>query len=187
MITITAVIKAKVPFAAIPDAQRSARTTLAATLPSLDTGPVGRGITRFRTPADGALDMEMGSIVAPPGFEHMPLLQSAAVEQGSPGAPATHTPRGGLAQCRPASHCAFSRQRNGETVVAAAPRLVYQLYQGGQKADWGATEISLPPRSGWRDVFTGRIVRGPERIRASDLLADFPVCVLLGAAEANEN
>ena len=53
----TAVIKAKVPFAGIPDAQRSARTTLAATLPSLDAGPVGRGVTRFRTPPDGALDM----------------------------------------------------------------------------------------------------------------------------------
>ena len=88
---------------------------------------------------------------------------------------------------RSAHLCAFSRHRNGETVVAAAPRLVYQLYQDGRKADWGGTEISLPPRSGWRDVFTGRIVRGPERIRASELLADFPVCVLFGAAEANEN
>jgi effector-binding domain-containing protein len=60
----TAVVRAKVPFAGIPDAQRSARTALAAALPSLDAGAVGRGITRFRTPADGALDMEMGSIVA---------------------------------------------------------------------------------------------------------------------------
>jgi effector-binding domain-containing protein len=60
----TAVIKAKVPFAGIPDAQRAARATLAASLASLDAGSVGRGITRFRTPADGALDMEMGSIVA---------------------------------------------------------------------------------------------------------------------------
>src|SRR5690348_6420754 len=60
----TAVVKATVPFAGIPDAQRSARATLAAALPALDAGPVGRGITRFRTPANGALDMEMGSIVA---------------------------------------------------------------------------------------------------------------------------
>jgi effector-binding domain-containing protein len=61
---LTAVIKAKVPFAGIPDAQHSARARLSATLPSLDVGTVGSGITRFRTPADGALDMEMGSIVA---------------------------------------------------------------------------------------------------------------------------
>jgi hypothetical protein len=60
---LTAVIKAKVPFAGIPDAQRSARGTLAATLPSLDVGAVGSSITRFRTPATDALDMEMGSIV----------------------------------------------------------------------------------------------------------------------------
>jgi effector-binding domain-containing protein len=60
---LTAVVKAKVSFPGIPDAQRSARTTLAATLPSLDVGAVGRGITRFRTPATDALDMEMGSIV----------------------------------------------------------------------------------------------------------------------------
>ncbi len=61
---LTAVVKAKVPFAEIPAAQRSARTALAAALPGLDAGTVGAGITRFRTPADGALDMEMGSIVA---------------------------------------------------------------------------------------------------------------------------
>lgn len=61
---LTAVIRSKVPFAGIPDAQRAARSTLAATLPTLDAGVVGQGITRFRTPADGALDMEMGCIVA---------------------------------------------------------------------------------------------------------------------------
>ncbi len=60
---LTAVIKATVPFAAMPEAQRAARASLAATLPSLDAGDVGRGITRFRTPANGALDMEMGCIV----------------------------------------------------------------------------------------------------------------------------
>jgi hypothetical protein len=60
---LTAVIKAKVPFAAIADAQRSARAALAASLSSLDAGEVGRGITRFRPPVDGVLDMEMGSIV----------------------------------------------------------------------------------------------------------------------------
>ncbi|MDP1749089.1 MAG: GyrI-like domain-containing protein, partial [Reyranella sp.] len=45
----TAVVKAKVPFAEIPQAQRAARAKIDAGLPSLDTG---------------ALDMEMGTIVA---------------------------------------------------------------------------------------------------------------------------
>ena len=58
-------VDAKVPFAGIPDAQRSARSTLAATLPSLDAGVVGPGITRFRTPADGVLVELNGSILLP--------------------------------------------------------------------------------------------------------------------------
>jgi effector-binding domain-containing protein len=61
---LTAVVKAKVPFAKIPDAQREARTAVDSILPSLEAGPTGRTCTRFRTPADGLLDMEMGSIVA---------------------------------------------------------------------------------------------------------------------------
>lgn len=61
---LTAVIRATVPFAEIPDAQRSARAKIAAILRALDAGTVGRGITRFRTPAAGALDMEIGNLVA---------------------------------------------------------------------------------------------------------------------------
>jgi effector-binding domain-containing protein len=60
---LTAVVKAKVPFAEIPMAQRSARAAIDAALPSLDAGPLGRPVTRFRTPAKEALDMEIGTIV----------------------------------------------------------------------------------------------------------------------------
>ena len=61
---LTAVIKAKVPFAEIPAAQRSARAKLAATLPSLAIGSAGAACTRFRTPPKDGLDMEIGCIVA---------------------------------------------------------------------------------------------------------------------------
>jgi effector-binding domain-containing protein len=61
---LTAVVKAKVPFAEIPAAQRSGRETLAATLPSLDAGAAGAAITRFRTPPTEGLDMEIGCSVA---------------------------------------------------------------------------------------------------------------------------
>ncbi|CAN5376568.1 hypothetical protein BH10PSE6_BH10PSE6_59920 [soil metagenome] len=61
---LTAVIKAKVPFPGIPGAQQAARAKLSETPPSLAVGAVGSGITRFRTPATDALDMEMGCIVA---------------------------------------------------------------------------------------------------------------------------
>src|SRR5215510_7366059 len=60
---LTAVVKAKVPFPEIPNAQRSARAKIDAALSSLDAGAVGRPLTRFRTPAKDALDMEIGTIV----------------------------------------------------------------------------------------------------------------------------
>src|SRR6266498_310793 len=60
---LTAVVKAKVPFPEIPKAQRSARAAVDAALPSLEAGPLGRPVTRFRTPAQDMLDMEMGTIV----------------------------------------------------------------------------------------------------------------------------
>ena len=60
---LTAVVKAKVPFAQIPDAQRSARAAVNGALPLLDAGPLGRPLTRFRTPANASLDMEIGTIV----------------------------------------------------------------------------------------------------------------------------
>ena len=60
---LTAVVRATVPFAEIGNAQRSARAAVDAALPSLDAGPSGRPVTRFRTPAREALDMEIGTIV----------------------------------------------------------------------------------------------------------------------------
>ena len=62
----TAVVKATVPFAEIPQAQRAARATIDAGLPSLDAGPLGLTCTRWTPPQGGALAMEMGTIVARP-------------------------------------------------------------------------------------------------------------------------
>jgi (1->4)-alpha-D-glucan 1-alpha-D-glucosylmutase len=81
---------------------------------------------------------------------------------------------------RSAHICAFARNREDETIVVAVPRLTHQLYGSGRAADWGETEIIAPSRGGWQDVFTGREMDGRERIRASELLADFPVSVLIG-------
>jgi effector-binding domain-containing protein len=60
---LTAVVRATVPFAQIPDAQRSARAAVNAALPSLGAGPTGRPCTRFRTSAHDRLEMEIGTIV----------------------------------------------------------------------------------------------------------------------------
>jgi hypothetical protein len=60
---LTAVVRAKVPFADIPTAQRSARAAVDAALPTLEAVPLGRPVTRFRTPAKDMLEMEIGTIV----------------------------------------------------------------------------------------------------------------------------
>jgi (1->4)-alpha-D-glucan 1-alpha-D-glucosylmutase len=78
--------------------------------------------------------------------------------------------------------CAFSRFRDPETLVVAVPRLTWALYKDGASADWGATEIALPKRSSWRDVFSDRVLPGHGRIRASEVFAEFPVAVLFGGA-----
>jgi hypothetical protein len=63
---LTPVVKAKVPFAEIPQAQRAARAGIDAGLPSFDTGALGLTCTRWVPPQGGALDMEMGTIVTRP-------------------------------------------------------------------------------------------------------------------------
>lgn len=61
---LTAVVKALVPMSEIPQAQRSARASIAAALPTLDAGPVGHGCTLWRPSTEGRLDMEPRVIVA---------------------------------------------------------------------------------------------------------------------------
>ncbi len=80
--------------------------------------------------------------------------------------------------------CAFARRLGEEVSVTAVPRLVHRLYRNGANADWGATELTLPAHPGWRNVLTGREWVGCERIPVSDLLADFPVAVLMGISES---
>lgn len=63
---LTAVVKAASPFDKMPETQRTARATLAAALPALDTGPVGPTCTRWTRPTGSVLPMEIGVIVARP-------------------------------------------------------------------------------------------------------------------------
>ena len=79
--------------------------------------------------------------------------------------------------------CAFARRSGDSVLVVAVPYLVHGLYRGGATADWGATELTLPAQLAWRDVLTGREWPRSERIPVGDLLAAFPVSVLLGVAE----
>ncbi len=62
--TPTAVVKVDAPMNKLPEMQRTARSTLAAVVPTLDAGPVGLTCTRWRPPANGTLAMEPGMIVS---------------------------------------------------------------------------------------------------------------------------
>jgi hypothetical protein len=63
---LTAVVKVASPFNKMPETQRTARATLAAALPALEAGPVGRTCTRWTRPTGSVLPMEIGVIVARP-------------------------------------------------------------------------------------------------------------------------
>jgi hypothetical protein len=63
---LTAVIRAEAAFAQLPEVQRTARATLAALLPSLDTGALGPTCTRWTPPAGGKIAMEIGRVVTRP-------------------------------------------------------------------------------------------------------------------------
>lgn len=61
---ITAAIKCNVPSGRIPDAERSLRRTLNASLTSLDTGSLGPEAMLWHPPVSGQIAMEPGVIVA---------------------------------------------------------------------------------------------------------------------------
>lgn len=85
----TAVVKAEVPFAEIPAAQRASRTKLAAVLSLIEAGGAGRDCTRWRPPAAGKLDMEIGTIVGSP-FEAGSVPAGSVVASELPAGRAAH-------------------------------------------------------------------------------------------------
>jgi effector-binding domain-containing protein len=61
---LTAVIKTRVSMSEIPQAQRTLRPKIMATVKSLNVGPLGHTLTLWRPPTDDKLDMEPGILVA---------------------------------------------------------------------------------------------------------------------------
>lgn len=78
---ITAVVKAIVPMAEIPEAQRSSRRKIDAALKSLDVEPVGPSCTLWRPSTDGRLDMEPGVVVSR-AFEPVGEVVTSALPAG---------------------------------------------------------------------------------------------------------
>ena len=84
--------------------------------------------------------------------------------------------------------CAFALSRNGSAVIAVAPRLFSKLMAEGDAAPlgertWGDAGIALPegmPRE-FQNVLTGEKFRSEGKIRLAQLLARFPVALLVAA------
>ena len=72
---------------------------------------------------------------------------------------------------------AFGREGGGKALLVVVPRLSSRVADLPVGAAWGDTALTLEAEAGgeWRDLFTGREVRGG---RLSELLADFPCAVL---------
>jgi effector-binding domain-containing protein len=74
---LTAVVKAKVPMAEIPQAERSARAKLDTAIRALDVEPLGPAFTLWRPPTEGRLDMEPGIVVSRAFVPHGDVVPSA--------------------------------------------------------------------------------------------------------------
>jgi len=58
---------------------------------------------------------------------------------------------------------------------------VLPLLRDGRGIDWGDTVVRLPEARTWRDALAGRDLAPRDgQIAAGELLADFPVALLLG-------
>ena len=78
--------------------------------------------------------------------------------------------------------CAFARIANGLAAVTVAPRLIAPLHRNNAGIDWADTSVSLPEDRAWRDALSGRALGTRTSVPIAELLADFPVALLIGQA-----
>jgi (1->4)-alpha-D-glucan 1-alpha-D-glucosylmutase len=81
---------------------------------------------------------------------------------------------------------AFFRERQGRYALVVVPRFITSLVGSGQlpvgPRVWEDTRIGLPGHgpSNWQDALTGRTLHAQGEISVGDILATFPVAILLG-------
>jgi (1->4)-alpha-D-glucan 1-alpha-D-glucosylmutase len=85
---------------------------------------------------------------------------------------------------------AFARRDGSRWALVAVPRMLTRLVPDADRSPlgagvWGETSLSLesvPTDLAWRNVFTGATVGGTD-VKVADLLADFPVALLVADQE----
>jgi (1->4)-alpha-D-glucan 1-alpha-D-glucosylmutase len=70
----------------------------------------------------------------------------------------------------------------GDAVLTVAPRLLVSLGDAFETWDWRDTTVEVPPGR-WRCVLTGHVVDGGDEVAVGDILAAFPVALLVRDGE----
>ncbi|MEU9120984.1 malto-oligosyltrehalose synthase [Streptomyces sp. NPDC048506] len=140
--------------------------------------PDNRRPARFRPELLAALDGGTAPCAAPDDLSAEKLRLTAAalrLRRDHPqwfGAAATYEPV--HAEGPAAEHCvAFCRSGR---VLTAVTRLSLRLAETG---GWWDTRLRLPSGSPWRELLTGRTLPGDEAVGLSELLATYPVALLV--------
>jgi (1->4)-alpha-D-glucan 1-alpha-D-glucosylmutase len=81
---------------------------------------------------------------------------------------------------------AFARATEDHWAVTVVPRFLAGVVQEGEyplgPQVWRDSEVVLPgdAAAGWRNVFTGEVIRGARSLRVGEILRHFPVALLVG-------
>src|SRR4051794_5242431 len=124
---LAAVMRKRVPFAAIPETQRQARTAVAAALDGAGVQPLGPWLTVWRTPQDGVIDYAPGVFV-PADTRAMDGIELFALPQGRAAHLRLHGPYEGLPE-------AWGRLFEGCTAhrLAGLNWEIYSVPKGGEQ------------------------------------------------------
>jgi (1->4)-alpha-D-glucan 1-alpha-D-glucosylmutase len=83
---------------------------------------------------------------------------------------------------------AFARQKDGQTVIVAAPHFLTKVIDEKQlpigEPVWADTAIELPrsvASGNWKEVFSEKMIEASGKLPAKDIFREFPVSLLIKA------
>lgn len=82
--------------------------------------------------------------------------------------------------------CAYARRQGGRIAIATVPRLLARLQGERAAPDWNGTHLEIPAEwqgLSWFNALTGETLVPAAALALADLLADFPVALLIAAPQ----